>query len=651
MSHLLKIAVVGAGSMGRHHSKAIKRLDAQANLVAIVDAELTLAQDLATELNVPETFRETHEMLAKVHPDVVHVCTSPASHATITRMVIENGAHSYVEKPFVETTIDAEDLLDLAAKSGLKVCAGHQLLFERPMFLVAPLMRGLGKIQHVESYFAFRQARRSDGRMPFTASEQLLDILPHPVYLMLHFMQPHIARDAIQVDGLRVDERGDANLLVSSGSITGCVTVTLRGRPIDSFVRVIGTRGTVFLDFVRGIVIPSFGVGSTIDKVLDPYQRALTIAIGSTASLARRFLKRQRSYPGLAEAFSTFYTHIADGGPPPVTTENILHTVALCENVASELTKAKQTSVMITPEKPPTVAVTGGTGWLGKEVVRQLLEDGETPLAISRRPPLGPEQLRGAHYLAADLSSKEQVVLPKSVKSVIHCAAETAGGWDAHQRNSIDATARIVEIMKHAGIPRLVHVSSLAVVDSKARQPLDEQSMIERKPRQRGPYVWGKLGSEQIVLEAVQSGAIDARIVRPGALVDRENFEPPGKLGRRIGRWFVAVGGRSATIPVCGLNWGAQVIVWVTAHFEEAAPILHAIDPEPASRKSLARDLKTVSPELRIVWIPRPMLAIMSGLATVAQWILRPGRPAISLRSAFEAPRCSTELVKKIQHM
>ena len=48
------------------------------------------------------------------------------------------------------------------------------------------------------------------------------------------------------------------------------------------------------------------------------------------------------------------------------------------------------------------------------------------------------------------------------VGTVVHCAAETAGGKDDHQRNSIDATRRVIEVAAHAGVRRVVHISSIA---------------------------------------------------------------------------------------------------------------------------------------------------------------------------------------------
>jgi predicted dehydrogenase/nucleoside-diphosphate-sugar epimerase len=644
----LRVAVVGSGKMGRHHAVAIQRLQAAARIVAVADTDLASATALATDLGIPASYGDFEKLLEAERPDVVHICTSPASHFALARAALEAGASVYIEKPVTETSAQARELLELARVLGRHVCAGHQLLFERPTILAKPLVDKLGAIQHVESYFAFRQARRQDGRRPLTAVEQLLDILPHPAYLLVHFLGENSAAGPLAVNGIRVDERGSVHALVSAGDVTGVLVASLHARPVDSYVKVVGTRGSITLDYVRGIVIPSLGTGSTIDKILDPYSRALATAGGSTGSLARRFFKKQRSYPGLADAFAAFYNQITAGGPAPVSASNIARTAELCDVVRRELDASQLRSrERSRPVLPPTVAVTGGTGMLGREVVAGLVEQGVTPLVLTRRLPPASQRAPEAHYASIDLGAPG-FELPASIECVVHCAAETAGGWDAHQRNSIDATRNLLVAMRAAHIRQLVHVSSLAVIDSDATQPLDETSPLEHDGRRRGPYVWGKLESERIAADAARTHGIEVRIVRPGPLVDNDAFDPPGKLGRAVGRVFVAIGSPSATIPICDVTQAGRLIAWTATHFDEAGAVVHAIDPIPATRRNLVARIRETTPGVRVMWFPVPLLALASWGALAAQKMLRPRKPAISLQAAFNSPRCKTERVRSV---
>jgi predicted dehydrogenase len=648
MINPLRVAVVGSGKMGRHHSVAIQRLPAVAALVAVADTDLSSATTLANDLNIPASYGDFEELLERERPDVVHVCTSPASHFALARSALEAGASVYVEKPFTETSAQARELLELARTLGLNVCAGHQLLFERPTLLAKPLVNKLGTIQHVESYFAFRQARRQDGRRPLTAVEQLLDILPHPVYLLVNFLGESADAGPVSVNGMRVDERGSVHALVSAGDVTGVLVASLHARPVDSYVKVVGTRGSITLDYVRGIVVPSLGAGSTIDKILDPYSRALATAGGSTGSLARRFFRKQRSYPGLSDAFAAFYDQVATGAPAPVSATNIARTTEICDIVRAELDQSQMRALeRAQPVLPPTIAVTGGTGVLGLEVVSALVKQGVTPLVLSRRLPPASQRSPDVHYGSVDLGAG-QFELPASIDTVVHCAAETAGGWDAHQRNSIDAMRNVLDSMRAAHVCQLVHVSSLAVIDADATQPLDEASPLERDGRRRGPYVWGKLATERLAADATQTHGINVRIIRPGPLVNNFDFDPPGKLGRAIGRVFVAVGTPRSTIPICDVRRAGQIVAWTAAHFDEARSLVHAIDPAPQTRRDLVARVRATLPGVRVVWFPAPMLAVASWTAVVVQKIMHPGKSAISLQAAFNAPRCDTTCVRAV---
>jgi len=399
---------------------------------------------------------------------------------------------------------------------------------------------------------------------------------------------------------------------------------------------------------VRGIILSSLGVGSTIEKILDPYGRGMRRIVGTTTSLGRRFLKRQRSYPGLAEAFGTFYRHI-QGGPAPYPPRSILRTVELCA-LAQERLEAAERAAQTTPEPttPPTVAVTGGTGLLGRRVVRLLRDRGVTPLAISRRRPTAASREPGVHYLAADLGAPGGLMLPATIRSVIHCAAETAGSWDAHQRNSIDATRHVMEAMRAAGAKELVNVSSLAVLDADARQPLSEASPVEHAPRRRGAYVWGKLSAERLAIADGPGMGIAVKTVRPGALVDRADYNPPGKLGRQIGRWFVAFDSPRATIPISDLDRVAEVLAWTASHFGDAPDLLHAIEPEPVTRRALVQRVRASRPGTRVVWIYRPILRVLSMGMILLQRIIRPTRTPVSLWTVFQAPRCDTTAMRRV---
>ena len=77
-------------------------------------------------------FDSLEALLQRTRVDLVHIVTPPATHESLTRMALEAGSHVYVEKPFVDTARAAAELLALADARGLRICPGHQLLYEPP---------------------------------------------------------------------------------------------------------------------------------------------------------------------------------------------------------------------------------------------------------------------------------------------------------------------------------------------------------------------------------------------------------------------------------------------------------------------------------------------------------------------------------------
>lgn len=639
----LRAVLVGCGQMGRHHAAAIRRLRAMAELVAVVDSDPERADALARDVGPAHTYVTLESCLAAETPDVVHVCTPPFHHASAARQALAAGANVYVEKPVASSLEEARELIALAAGHERLLWPGHQLLFEAPTVKASALISRLGEIDHVESYFAFRQSRPADGTPPLPPGDQLLDILPHPAYLLAWFLRAGGA-ESFNIATSEVDDRGRLYAIVKTEGPRGILCVTLEGRPVDSFVRVVGSLGTINVDYVRGTVLSSMGQGRTIEKILDPYFRAASLVSTTTANLAKRLAKRERSYPGLKESFTAFYGSIRRDTGTPIDARDVLWTAEVCDHVRRHLHDASLSAGNSMPDHQPRIAVTGGAGFLGRAVLRALVERGHTPLAVVRNMPSAGRREAGARYQCSDLAAPSEVVLPEGIKLVIHCAAETVGGWVAHQRNSVDATQRLLASMSRASIRRLVHVSSIAVLDTRAREPVDESAPLEREGRSRGAYVWGKLESEKLVREAAARGEIEARIVRPAALMDREALDPPGKLGRAIGRLLVAVGPANGLIGTCDVRFAAHVLAHIAEHFDDTPEVLHLLEIPSLTRRDLVSRLRGAG--WRAVWLPWPVAWFASTVLLLLQRLVRPGKPALNLAAVFRSPKYSTARIE-----
>ena len=639
-SRELRVAIAGAGKMAANHARAIAACSVSARVVAVADPSETALAALDGVAPGARKFRSLTDLLAAEKIDVVHVCAPPAFHGPLATEALDAGAHVYVEKPFADSETEASRILSIARARGLKVAAGHQLLHEKPTRLAAELLPVLGRITHIESYFSFRTVRRMPGgRVPLAPDLQLLDILPHPVYLLLHFLSLSNAGHPGLL-ALDIGERGTLHALVRQGHVTGSLVVTLEGRPVESYIRVVGTNGSLVADYVRGTVQRQIGPGTSgIDKVLAPFRIAKQLVVGTSSALAERVLNRKRSYPGLGELIEGFYRSITTGEAAPVTHENIIETSRLFEQVAVGLRVAKRehATPAVRPEMKNGVLVTGGTGSLGSATVKDLIASGHRVRAVSRREPAPWDRVTGAEYVVADLSAPLPTNLFEGVESVIHTAAETAGSWNEHQRNSIDATVNVIKSAAAAGITRVIHISSLAVLAKPSSGAVNEDTPLARESRSFGPYVWGKLESERLALETGQKFGIGVKIARPGPLVDFREFDPPGRLGRRIGNIFVAVGMPGDRLSITELQFAARALVWMSDHFDAAPDTLNLLNPEATTKGDAVARLRRRNPDLTVLWLPMSALVPISWLAMLIQKVVRPGRAALNVANAFRS--------------
>ena len=143
----------------------------------------------------------------------------------------------------------------------------------------------------------------------------------------------------------------------------------------------------------------------------------------------------------------------------------------------------------------------------------------------------------------------EPPLISSRVDTVIHAAAETAGGWPSisvipWMRPSICRGAAAV------GIKHFVHVSSLAVLAQGRDGRFRTIIHWNRTARGSGALRLGKVGIGTSGGATREDLRVSVKVIRLGALVDYRDFHPPSHLGKRLGNilW------RSAR-PAIGLVW------------------------------------------------------------------------------------------------
>lgn len=187
-------------------------------------------------------------------------------------------------------------------------------------------------------------------------------------------------------------------------------------------------------------------------------------------------------------------------------------------------------------EDPSTLArylVTGATGLLGNNVVRQLVAAGEQ-VRVSTRAASDPRPLAGLAIEQSAVDLRDPAALAaafRDVDVVIHCAGHTHIGWTQqalHQAINVEGTRAIANAARQCGA-RMVHVSSINAIGlGRLASPADEDSALPGIVE--CPYVLTKREGERIVQDEITRG-LWATIVNPALMLGPWDWKPSsGKM-------------------------------------------------------------------------------------------------------------------------
>jgi len=161
------------------------------------------------------------------------------------------------------------------------------------------------------------------------------------------------------------------------------------------------------------------------------------------------------------------------------------------------------------------VLVTGGGGFLGKAIVKKMVQKKVNVFSFSRHAypeldTLGVTQIRG------DLTNQEDVAKAlKGIDTVFHVAAKPGiwGSYDSYYQVNVQGTAHVIEACLKNKVARLIHTSSPSVVfDDSDMENADES--VPYPETYLAPYPETKALAEKKVIQAASAG-LPVIILRP----------------------------------------------------------------------------------------------------------------------------------------
>jgi predicted dehydrogenase len=208
----LKVAVIGAGHMGRFHAEKFARLPG-VELAAVVDRDPARAK-----------VSDFRKIIGDIDAAVIAVPTN--LHHEVARACLEKGVHVLIEKPIAATLEQADDLVGLAKKQNVVLQVGH---VQRYSAAFQALARGVERVLYIDA------ERLAGFKQRGAEVDVILDLMIHDLDLALSLARSEVS--AVSACGFRVLT---SDIDIASARLefeSGCVADLTASRVSQAVVR------------------------------------------------------------------------------------------------------------------------------------------------------------------------------------------------------------------------------------------------------------------------------------------------------------------------------------------------------------------------------------------------------------------------------
>jgi predicted dehydrogenase len=324
-----RVAVVGAGRMGKLHARVLGEMDRSA-LACVVDINADAAKELARQRKCPAL---TDVRAAVQLADAAVIAVPTRDHLAAARPFIEAGKDVLIEKPYTDDPVGGAELIELARTTGADVQVGHAERFNPVVLAIQKYAIAPKFIEaHRISPFTFRSADVG----------VVLDMMIHDIDLVLMMVSGKVA--SLHAVGVNVigahEDIANARLEFDNGCVANLTASRLAVKS-ERKMRIFSEEAYLSVDYGKK-------VGMVVKKSanLDLIQMARDLKVDDIAQLAEsvdytKLLKVEQlamdeSIEPLRRQAEAFRSTVENGAPPVVSAADGLAAVQLaCDIVAA----------------------------------------------------------------------------------------------------------------------------------------------------------------------------------------------------------------------------------------------------------------------------------------------------------------------------
>jgi len=204
MTNKVRVAVIGAGMMGKNHLKMYKTLS-NVELVGVYDIFAEAAKTAAEMFGI-KAFSSLEEVAQNV--DAVSVVTTSVTHAEVGEFFLKQGIHCLMEKPLAATEAECNRLIDAAKKSGAVLLVGHIERFNPAVEQLSKILADTSKIR------ALTAQRMSAASGRITDVDVAMDLMIHDIEVIQSLVKSKVVN--VEASNVKTKDKPEGKDYISA---------------------------------------------------------------------------------------------------------------------------------------------------------------------------------------------------------------------------------------------------------------------------------------------------------------------------------------------------------------------------------------------------------------------------------------------------
>lgn len=264
MKSQTRICMIGAGRVGKNHSKAITHHVPGGKIVALVDPADAVRAETAVEFGIEAQFDQLEQAIDKVDFDAVIITTPTFTHLALTALAANHKKHVFLEKPMALNLAECDEIINVTEKNGVHLQLGFMRRFDPEFAAAAQRIEGgeIGNPMMIKSLTHGPGLPPAWARDLATSNGMLAEVNSHDWDTTRWLMGSNYQRVYTEVANLKgaannIDtpnfyDNVLVNIKFESGSLGLISGVCPCGYGYDARVEIIGDKGIMQIGELKG---------------------------------------------------------------------------------------------------------------------------------------------------------------------------------------------------------------------------------------------------------------------------------------------------------------------------------------------------------------------------------------------------------------